>query len=81
MKKILIADDEPMMAKLAARALRDGYEILTVSSGAEALEIFEAEKPDLVISDVKMPGMSGFELCAHKGKIRRGRALYLHDGG
>jgi CheY-like chemotaxis protein/HPt (histidine-containing phosphotransfer) domain-containing protein len=64
LKKILIADDEPMMAKLAARALRDGYEILTVSSGAEALEIFEAEKPDLVISDVKMPGMSGFELCA-----------------
>ncbi|MCR5092699.1 MAG: response regulator [Lachnospiraceae bacterium] len=63
MKKILITDDEPMMAKLAARALKNDYETLTAGSGAEALALFETEKPDLVISDVKMPGMSGFELC------------------
>ncbi len=53
-----------MMAKLAARALKNDYETLTAASGAEALEIFAAEHPDMVISDVKMPGMSGFELCA-----------------
>ncbi len=63
MKKILIVDDEPMMAKMAVRALKEGYETVTAESGAEALAVFESDHPDLVISDVKMPGMSGFDLC------------------
>lgn len=63
MKKILLADDEPMMLKLAARALKDEYEVFTAESGAAALELFAANTPDMVISDIKMPGMSGFELC------------------
>ncbi len=63
MKKVLITDDEPMMVKIAARALKDEYETFTAESGAEALEVFEVQRPDMVISDIKMPGMSGFELC------------------
>ncbi len=63
MKKILLTDDEPMMLKLATRALKDEYETITAESGAEALELFETQRPDMVISDIKMPGMSGFELC------------------
>ncbi len=63
MKKILLTDDEPMMLKLAARALKDEYDTITAASGAEALELFESERPDMMISDIKMPGMSGFELC------------------
>ncbi|MCR5755304.1 MAG: response regulator [Acetatifactor sp.] len=62
MKKILVVDDEPMMLKLAVRALKDSYETVQASSGAEAVELYTKEKPDLVLSDVKMPGMSGYEL-------------------
>ena len=62
MKKILIVDDEPMMLKISARALKDHYETILASTGSEALELFAKEKPDLVISDIKMPEMSGYEL-------------------
>ncbi len=61
-KTILIVDDEPMMLKIAARALKDRYETVLASSGKEALELFLKSKPDLVISDLKMPEMSGYEL-------------------
>lgn len=64
MRKILIVDDEPMMAKMAVRGLKDAYETVTAASGAEALALFESDHPDLVISDIKMPGMSGFDLCS-----------------
>ncbi len=63
MKKILIVDDEPMMAKMAVRGLKDEYETITAESGNEALKLFETNPFDMVISDIKMPGMSGFELC------------------
>ena len=62
MKKILIVDDEPMMLKITARALKDHYETILASSGSEALKLFEEGMPDLVISDLKMPEMSGYEL-------------------
>ena len=62
MKKILIVDDEPMMLKITARALKDHYETILASSGSEALELFAKDMPDLVISDLKMPEMSGYDL-------------------
>lgn len=62
MKKILIVDDEPMMLKIADRALKNNYETILASSGKEALELFVSNSPDLVISDLKMPEMSGIEL-------------------
>ncbi len=62
MKKILIVDDEPMMLKIADRALRDHFETILASSGEEAVELFAENKPDMVISDLKMPSMSGYEL-------------------
>lgn len=62
MTKILIVDDEAMMRMVAKRILSEQYQILTASSGAEALEVYEREKPELVLSDILMPEMSGFEL-------------------
>ncbi len=63
MKKILIVDDEPMMAKMAVRGLKNDFETFTAESGAAALTFFEENRPDMVISDIMMPEMSGFELC------------------
>lgn len=60
---VLIVDDEDMMRDLLKRILsRGGFEIDTASNGKEALEKLAANPVDLIISDIKMPGMDGFEL-------------------
>ena len=62
MRKILIVDDEKIMLRIASKILSKEYEILCASSGAEAVEIFRRERPDMVLSDLLMPGMDGYEL-------------------
>ena len=62
MRKILIVDDEKIMLMLARRMLSSKYEIVLAKSGAEAVELFEKERPDLVLSDLLMPEMDGYEL-------------------
>ena len=51
MRKILIVDDEQIMLFLAQRILSSKYEIITAKSGAEAIKIFEKEKPDLILDE------------------------------
>ena len=61
---ILIVDDNELNLNLASRVLeKNGYRTSTSLSGAEALELTEAETPDLAILDVMMPEMDGYELC------------------
>ena len=62
MPKILIVDDEKIMLRIAAKILSKEYDVLCANSGAEALELFRREKPDMVLSDLLMPGMDGYEL-------------------
>jgi class 3 adenylate cyclase len=62
--KILAVDDTPVNLKLFEAILAPrGYDVITASSGREALEKVRTEKPDLVLSDIVMPGMNGYELC------------------
>ena len=62
---ILVVDDTPLNAKLLADLLgAKGYRSVTAASGPEALRKLADEKPDLVLLDVMMPGMSGYEVCA-----------------
>ena len=59
---ILVVDDEPPILRLVKAKLKvDGYEVLTASRGEEALRVLEDEVPDLVVLDVMMPDMDGFE--------------------
>lgn len=59
---ILVVDDEPPIIRLIKAKLRvDGYEVLTATRGEEALKVLETESPDLVVLDVMMPDMDGFE--------------------
>lgn len=61
---ILIAEDEKDIRELIAFTLRfAGFDILLATNGIEAVEVAEAERPDLVIMDVRMPKMSGYEAC------------------
>jgi Nif-specific regulatory protein len=62
--KILVIDDTPLNIKLLANILSaKGYLILTASSGEEGLAVVEREDPDLVLLDVVMPGMTGYDVC------------------
>jgi DNA-binding response OmpR family regulator len=60
---ILIVDDEEEMLDFLARTLKIKYRVLKAIDGLEALEILEHEAVQLIISDLMMPGMDGFELC------------------
>ena len=73
--KILVVDDTPKNVKLLADILTArGYNVVTAASGAEALSQVEAERPDLVLLDVVMPEMSGYEVCR---KLRSNPATEL----
>jgi PAS domain S-box-containing protein len=61
--KILLIDDEEDIVRVLSMSLRsDGYEVLPALSGEEGLRLFEAHAPDLVLTDIKMPGMDGIEV-------------------
>lgn len=66
-KKVLIVDDEPHIRLLLEQTLDaledEGVELLTASNGQEALDTLAAEKPDLVLLDVMMPLVNGFDVC------------------
>src|SRR5919199_1979334 len=64
MSKILIVDDEPTIVELLEEHLRsEGYETMRAFSGEEALQMLEADIPDLVLLDLMLPGMDGYEVC------------------
>jgi putative two-component system response regulator len=60
---ILIVDDTPDMRAIVERMLKGQYRTRTAASGKQALELAHTDPPDLVLLDVMMPGMSGFEAC------------------
>lgn len=64
MKKILVVDDEkPISDIIKFNMVKEGYEVLTAFNGREALEIFEAEKPDILILDLMLPELDGMEVA------------------
>lgn len=61
--KILIADDEPYIARVLKLVLQqEGYEVTCVNNGKQALEVYNNARPDIIVTDVKMPHMTGREL-------------------
>ena len=64
-KKILIIDDEGDLLKMVGMRLEaSGYDVITLDSGERAMAVIRAEKPNLVLLDVLMPGKNGCEVCA-----------------
>lgn len=64
MTRILVAEDERDIRELIAFTLRfAGFDVMLATNGAEAVEMAEASPPDLIILDVRMPKMSGYEAC------------------
>ena len=62
-KQILVVDDEPAWLKSVSHVLRrEGYQVKTVGSATEALALLVKYRPDLIVSDLRMPDMNGFDL-------------------
>lgn len=61
--KVLIVDDEPIIMEILSQELSAEHDILQASSGKRALELSQAGRPDLILLDISMPDMDGFEIC------------------
>jgi putative nucleotidyltransferase with HDIG domain len=68
--KIMVVDDEPANLRLLERLFRRDYQVVTASSGAEALRLLEQHDVALLITDQRMPGMTGIELLGHAAALR-----------
>ncbi len=63
-KNVLVVDDHPETRDLMVKILeKRGYQVSTASDGHDALTQFALDRPDLVITDLSMPGMNGYQLC------------------
>ena len=62
-KILAVEDDQNLLATLKYNLLKEGYRVVTAVDGAQALEIARSEKPGLVVLDVMLPKLSGFEVC------------------
>ncbi len=68
--RVLVVDDEPGIRKAIAHRLEaHGYEVLTADDGKQALNVYEAGRPDLIVLDLLLPEIDGFEICR---RIREG---------
>ncbi|MGH0035239.1 MAG: response regulator [Myxococcota bacterium] len=79
--RLLIVDDEARILAALRRALRrEGYEILVAESGVEGLELLARERVDLILSDYKMPSMSGVEFFDRAAGVQSGIPKILITG-
>jgi len=62
-KLLLVDDDQVILDSLVFNFQREGFTVLTAMDGATALAVFDNEKPDLVVLDIRMPVMDGIEVC------------------
>ena len=70
--RILVVDDEPNILATVAPLLRGrGYDVMSAMTGRAALEVFDRDRPDLVLLDLGLPDMSGVDICR---QIRRSSA-------
>jgi len=80
-EKILVVDDEPTIVELCTRFLtREGYSVKSASNGQQALELFGEEPVDLLLTDIRMRGMSGLELIDAAKKQDEGIAIVVITG-
>lgn len=63
MRKILIVDDEPNNLQILRQILKDYYQLIFAPNGEKALQAVETHQPDLILLDIMMPGISGYEVC------------------
>ena len=63
-RSVLVVDDDPLILRIVSTILDlEEFDVATAQDAAEAMQILDGARPDIVVTDVMMPGMDGFELC------------------
>lgn len=76
MKKILLVDDDKTLQTVLTRYLeKRGYSVRVVTSGVQGLKVFSQDPPDIVVSDIVMPGMDGLEFCRRLRATKPGQLV------
>lgn len=74
--RVLVVDDDRAALEIVRHFLqKEGYDVLLAQSGRECLDLIDREHIDVILLDVVMPGMDGFEVCAELRKSDRGRDI------
>jgi DNA-binding response OmpR family regulator len=80
MKKVLVIDDEVNLRELYQDELTsEGFEVVLAKDGFEGVDLCKKENPDLVIVDIRMPGMDGLETISRILNIKRNRPILIHS--
>ncbi|MCZ6569529.1 MAG: response regulator, partial [Deltaproteobacteria bacterium] len=78
MADVVLVEDEEVLRRTLARTLeREGHDVRTAESAEEALELVQRGPPDLLLTDYRLPGMSGYELLRKVKRDQRGVAVIL----
>jgi CheY-like chemotaxis protein len=81
MSRVLLADDSPHAQRMGERILREeGYEVVIVSDGDTAMLRLLDANPDIIVADISMPGVSGYDLCAYVKANLPGAVVALTAG-
>jgi CheY-like chemotaxis protein len=81
-RTVLVVEDQDQVRAIAVRALMEaGYRVLQARDGLEALEVLKTESVDLVLTDVVMPNMDGFQLATHLSAISKVPILLMTGYG
>jgi len=79
--RLLLIDDEPAIRRMMSLDLTaDGYQVLTAENGSSGLALFEKDRPDVVLTDIKMPGLDGLEVLGRIKEISPGTEVIVITG-
>jgi two-component system response regulator (stage 0 sporulation protein F) len=80
MSQILLIEDQPHQRMLYEQELSDeGYDVITASNGCDGLALFEKHRPQLVVTDILLPGMNGIELMEKILEVDRNIPIIVHS--
>jgi DNA-binding response OmpR family regulator len=81
LKKILVVDDDPyILMSLEFLMKKNGYDVMVARNGTEALDIVEKQLPDIVLLDIMMPDVDGYEICRHikkTAKLKHTKVVFM----
>jgi DNA-binding response OmpR family regulator len=81
LKKILVVDDDPyILMSLEFLMKKNGYDVMVARNGTEALDIVEKQLPDVVLLDIMMPDVDGYEICRHikaSKKLKDAKVVFM----
>jgi DNA-binding response OmpR family regulator len=81
LKKILVVDDDPyILMSLEFLMKKNGFDVMVARNGTEALELVEKQLPNLVLLDIMMPDVDGYEICRHiksSKKLKDAKVVFM----